>query len=174
MGKFKSMTLEWKEDRLILIDQRCLPSREEFVECLTHEDVYLAIKNMVVRGAPAIGASAAFGYLLGAREAQAGSEEMFFGHMVLVKKRLSESRPTAVNLFWALDRMERTLNSLRKLERNDLIASLESEALRIATEDIEINKAIGKNGAAIVRDGDGILTHCNAGALATVDYGTAL
>ncbi len=174
MGKFKSMTLEWKEDRLILIDQRSLPSREEFVECLTHEDVYLSIKNMVVRGAPAIGASAAFGYLLGAKEAQAGSEEMFFRHMISVKKRLSESRPTAVNLFWALDRMERTLNSLRKLERKDLIASLESEALRIATEDIEINKAIGKNGAAIVRDGDGILTHCNAGALATVDYGTAL
>ncbi|HDP76880.1 MAG TPA: S-methyl-5-thioribose-1-phosphate isomerase [Mesotoga infera] len=174
MGKFKSMTLEWKEDRLMLIDQRRLPSKEEFVECLTHEDVYLAIKNMVVRGAPAIGASAAFGYLLGAREAQTVSEEMFFGHMVSVKKRLSESRPTAVNLFWALDRMEMTLNSLRKRERKDLIASLESEALRIASEDIEVNKAIGNNGAAIVRDGDGILTHCNAGALATVDYGTAL
>ncbi|MBN2252661.1 MAG: S-methyl-5-thioribose-1-phosphate isomerase [Kosmotogaceae bacterium] len=174
MGKFKSMTLEWKEDRLILIDQRRLPSKEEFVECLTHEDVHYAIRNMVVRGAPAIGASAAFGYLLGAIEAQAVSEEMFSGHMASVKKRLSESRPTAVNLFWALDRMEMTLNSLRKLERKEIIVTLESEALKIASEDIEINKAIGKTGAEIVRDGDGILTHCNAGALATVDYGTAL
>ncbi|PNQ06243.1 methylthioribose-1-phosphate isomerase [Mesotoga sp. SC_NapDC2] len=174
MGKFKSITLEWKEDRLILIDQRKLPSVEKYVECQTHEDVYHAIRDMVIRGAPAIGASAAFGYLLGAKEVLASSKEVFFDHMDLVKRRLSESRPTAVNLFWALNRMEKTLNTHRELDRKRLVESLESEALAIAEEDIEINMTIGKNGATVVRDGDGILTHCNAGALATVDYGTAL
>ncbi|MBN2220307.1 MAG: S-methyl-5-thioribose-1-phosphate isomerase [Kosmotogaceae bacterium] len=174
MSHFKSLTLEWSEERLILIDQRKLPIEEKYVECRNHEDVYLAIREMIVRGAPAIGATAAFGYLLGARELANASDEVFFDHMTTVKRRLSDSRPTAVNLFWALERMENVLFSNRSLNRKELIDSLEGAALSIAKEDIEINKALGRNGATVVRDGDGILTHCNAGALATVDYGTAL
>ncbi|HOP37566.1 S-methyl-5-thioribose-1-phosphate isomerase [Mesotoga prima] len=174
MSHFKSLTLEWSEDRLKMIDQRKLPTAEEYVECRNHEEVYVAIREMIVRGAPAIGATAAFGYLLGAKEVLDASDEVFLDHMTTVKKRLSESRPTAVNLFWALDRMENALNSNWGLERKKLIDSLERAALSIAKEDIEINKSLGRNGATVVRDGDGILTHCNAGALATVDYGTAL
>lgn len=173
MARFKSITLEWREDRVIFIDQRKLPIEEVYVECKTHEEVYGAIKDMVVRGAPAIGASAAFGYVLGAMEFKKKPEELA-AHMKAVKDRLAGSRPTAVNLFWALERMERLFVSTPSLSHDELIKTLEREAIAISREDILTNMAIGMNGASVVRDGDGILTHCNAGALATVDYGTAL
>ena len=173
MARFKSITLEWSDDRVIFIDQRRLPVEEVYVECRTHEEVYSAIKDMVVRGAPAIGASAAFGYVLGAMEFDKKPEELA-EHMEAVKNRLAESRPTAVNLFWALERMERLFAGLSSLNPEELIKALEREAIVISREDILTNRSIGKNGSAVVRDGDGILTHCNAGALATVDYGTAL
>lgn len=173
MPKLETMTLKWTGESVVFVDQRKLPTQEIYVECKTYEDVYVAIRDMIVRGAPAIGASAAFGYVLGAREFNGnfGSVEGL-AHMEKVKKRLASSRPTAVNLFWALDRMHKTFERIRY--EDGVLGLLEEEALKIAYEDIEVNRAIGKHGAEVLRDGDTVLTHCNAGALATVDYGTAL
>jgi methylthioribose-1-phosphate isomerase len=174
VARFKSVTLEWKDDRVVFIDQKKLPVEEIYVECTDHEDVYRAIRDMTVRGAPAIGASAAFGYVLGAREFSGDWKTTGVAHMKRVKERLASSRPTAVNLFWALERMEKALISCLDSGQEDPARVLELEALKIAAEDVETNKRLGMHGADLVRDGDGILTHCNAGALATVDYGTAL
>ncbi|WP_068346645.1 S-methyl-5-thioribose-1-phosphate isomerase [Kosmotoga arenicorallina] len=167
------MTLEWTGDAVIFIDQRKLPLEEVYVKCTNHFDTFTAIKDMIVRGAPAIGASAAFGYVLGAKEfrGELGSEKGI-DHMKKVKEKLASSRPTAVNLFWALERMHKTF--LENASSDNTIDILEKEALAIAFEDIEVNMAIGRNGSELLRDGDTVLTHCNAGALATVDYGTAL
>lgn len=167
----RTMTMEWTGDALKLLDQRKLPFVEEYVMCCTHVEVAKAIKDMVVRGAPAIGMAAAFGYVLGLREFTSGDLQEW---MKKVKENLANTRPTAVNLFWALDRMERTLLENLDKDREEILEILEREALRMAREDIEVNKAIGRNGAALLKDGWTILTHCNAGALATVDYGTAL
>ena len=167
----RTMTMEWTGDALKLLDQRKLPFVEEYVMCRTHVEVAKAIKDMVVRGAPAIGVAAAFGYVLGLREFASGDLQEW---MKKVKENLANTRPTAVNLFWALDRMERTLLENLDKDREEILEILEREALRMAREDIEVNKAIGRNGAALLKDGWTILTHCNAGALATVDYGTAL
>lgn len=167
----RTMTMEWTGDALKLLDQRKLPFVEEYVMCRTHVEVAKAIKDMVVRGAPAIGVAAAFGYVLGLREFASGDLQEW---MKKVKENLANTRPTAVNLFWALDRMERTLLGNLGKSREEILEILEGEALRMAREDIEVNKAIGRNGAALLKDGWTILTHCNAGALATVDYGTAL
>ncbi|ABR30128.1 methylthioribose-1-phosphate isomerase [Thermosipho melanesiensis] len=170
--KLKTMTMEWTGDELILIDQRKIPLKEEYMSCKTYKEVALAIKEMVVRGAPAIGASAAFGYVLGAREKFVEDFEAFVEKMREVKEVLANTRPTAVNLFWALNRMENALRKYGKVE--GVLEFLENEALNIAKEDIEVNMAIGRYGAQLLKDGDTVLTHCNAGALATVDYGTAL
>ena len=145
-------TMEWKDNKLMLIDQTKLPDELTHFYCETYEDVIIAIKTMVVRGAPAIGVAAAFGMVLGELAGE-NSEE--------VAKKIKSSRPTAVNLFWAVDRVLSSDNFLK-------------EALDMYKEDIETNLAIGRNGAEIIEDGDTILTHCNAGALACVDYGTAL
>lgn len=172
--KLKTMTMEWTGDSLILIDQRRLPFEEVYVTCADYRAVALSIKEMVVRGAPAIGATAAFGYVLGAKEILKKSHnyEQVVMQMKNVKETLAKTRPTAVNLFWALERMEKRLIQHGKYE--GLVKVLEDEALKIAKEDIEVNKAIGRNGAQLLQDGFTVLTHCNAGALATVDYGTAL
>ena len=166
--------MKWKDRTLYLIDQRKLPMEEEYVPCKKCEEVARAIEMMVVRGAPAIGATAAFGYVLGAMEKikEVKDWNSFVEEMKKVKERLSRTRPTAVNLFWALERMERTLLEHGTLE--GVVERLEEEAVKIAREDIETNKAIGRNGADLIEDGMTILTHCNTGALATVDYGTAL
>jgi len=145
-------TMEWKDNKLMLIDQTKLPDELTHFYCETYEDVIIAIQTMVVRGAPAIGVAAAFGMVLGELAGE-NSEE--------VAKKIKSSRPTAVNLFWAVDRVLSSDNFLK-------------EALDMYKEDIETNLAIGRNGAEIIEDGDTILTHCNAGALACVDYGTAL
>lgn len=171
MAVFKSITLEWTGNSVIFVDQRKLPTSEIYVECKNARDVYVAIKDMIVRGAPAIGASAAFGYALGAMEFDgnlAGEEGRL--HMKSVKELLASSRPTAVNLFWALERMEKAFVECKE----NIVERLEEESLIIAREDVEINKKIGEFGSEVLRDGDTVLTHCNAGALATVDYGTAL
>ncbi len=170
---FKSITLEWTGNTLIFIDQRKLPVENEMVVCRNHEDVHHAIKDMVVRGAPAIGASAAFGYVLGATEISNNNRARVTEHMKKVKERLESSRPTAVNLFWALKRMHSRFEELIKNDEK-WMQELEKEAVLIAKEDVEINRRIGKNGQRLLKDGDTVLTHCNAGALATVDYGTAL
>jgi len=164
--------MEWTGESLILVDQRKLPLEEVYVECEDFMDVARAIKEMIVRGAPAIGATAAFGYVLGVKDSKGSSFEEVLEKMRKVKEVLSKTRPTAVNLFWALDRMEKRLMEHGKTE--NLYEILEEEAYRIAIEDIEMNKSIGKHGAELLKDGDTVLTHCNAGALATVDFGTAL
>ncbi|MFN3284415.1 MAG: S-methyl-5-thioribose-1-phosphate isomerase, partial [Pseudothermotoga sp.] len=168
----KTTTLEWTGDSLILVDQRKLPHVVEYVECRDYREVARAIKEMIVRGAPAIGAVAAFGFVLGARQFSHLENEKFIESMDLVYKTLASTRPTAVNLFWALERMNRKIQQCIYDER--LLWILEEEAMSIAREDIETNKAIGKYGQTLLKDGDTVLTHCNAGALATVDYGTAL
>ncbi|KZX16330.1 methylthioribose-1-phosphate isomerase [Methanobrevibacter cuticularis] len=145
-------TMEWKDNKLILVDQRKLPDKLSYFVCDNYNDVIVAIKTMVVRGAPAIGVAAAFGVAL----AQLDGE-----NMRKVAEEIKASRPTAVNLFWAVDRVLASDNPV-------------DEAIAMYHEDIDTNLAIGRNGAEIISDGDTILTHCNAGALACVDYGTAL
>ncbi len=168
----KTITMEWTGDRLILVDQRKLPHVVEYVECKTHEEVARAIKEMIVRGAPAIGAVAAFGFVLGAKQFSHLKTESFTEHIETVRKNLASTRPTAVNLFWALERMYRKTQQTSDIDQ--LLSILEEEAMKIAKEDIEVNRAIGMYGQTLLKDGDTVLTHCNAGALATVDYGTAL
>jgi methylthioribose-1-phosphate isomerase len=140
--------IRWKGDRLDLLDQRLLPDRTKYVVCRTAEDVARAIRDMVVRGAPAIGCAAAFGVVLGK-----GSRKAY--------EALAKSRPTAVNLFWALERMKQARD-------------LEEEALAIYEEDLAANREIGRVGAQLIRERARVMTHCNTGALATAGYGTAL
>jgi len=165
-------TIEWRGDRIVLIDQRRLPLEEIFVECLTYEDVALAIETMAIRGAPAIGVAAAFGVALGfsaVKDGQNADEEF-----ARISERLRRTRPTARNLFWALERMQAVFNDSRALPLEELKEKLVLEALNVEREDIEINKKISEFGATLIKDGDAILTHCNAGGLATAGYGTAV
>ncbi len=156
-----------------MIDQRRLPHRLEIVECREHRAVARAIKDMTVRGAPAIGAAAAFGLALAARESRASTRDQLLRDLDAAAQTLRATRPTAVNLGWALDRMLKKAHSL-DVPADDLRAALETEAQHIADEDVEMNRAMARYGAALIQEGDTILTHCNAGALATVDVGTAL
>jgi len=167
-------TLRWRGDRLELIDQRELPQRAEYASCRNAAEVAAAIRDMVVRGAPAIGCAAAYGIALEASRATFHSIDEFNRALATAFADLAASRPTAVNLFWALDRMRKTLDAARGLPAEDIAARLAFEALAIHREDLEVNRAIGRFGAALVPDGARILTHCNAGALATAGYGTAL
>ncbi|MGE5554282.1 MAG: S-methyl-5-thioribose-1-phosphate isomerase [Betaproteobacteria bacterium] len=169
----RAKTLEWRDGVLYLLDQRKLPVVVETVACRNVEEVARAIETMVVRGAPAIGAAAAFGVVLAAR---AGAEAGEDPQQVVAEacQRLGRTRPTAVNLFWALRRMQSRATQLDCQPPEELAASLEAEAQAIYEEDIAQNRKIGELGAALVPPKAGLLTHCNAGALATVDYGTAL
>ncbi|MGE5509039.1 MAG: S-methyl-5-thioribose-1-phosphate isomerase [Chitinophagales bacterium] len=172
----RAKTLEWRDGALLLLDQRRLPVVVENIACRSVEEVARAIETMVVRGAPAIGAAAAFGVVLGAREAaERGLSAAEAGSAVAAANaRLARTRPTAVNLFWALRRMQAKAASLAGRPASELASALEAEALAIYREDIAQNRRIGEHGAALVPERAGLLTHCNAGALATVDYGTAL
>ncbi|MBB5021832.1 S-methyl-5-thioribose-1-phosphate isomerase [Desulfurispira natronophila] len=156
---------------LQLLDQRILPSVVEYVTCRTSSDVAQAIATMVVRGAPAIGVTAAYGVLLGAREAMADNDPA--RAMSRVFDSLAASRPTAVNLFWALERMRQVYLQHSPLRQSTLDA-LQCEALRIHQQDVEDNRCLGDHGAQLLPDRGTVLTHCNAGALATAGYGTAL
>lgn len=167
-------TIEWHNGRVRMIDQRVLPLEYRVVEYDDYHQVAEAIRDMVVRGAPAIGAAAAFGLALAARQSRADSVPALMADLEQAAEVLRRTRPTAVNLSWALERMLRRARAGRWGSTADLIAALEAEALTIADEDVQVNRRIGEVGAAIVPDGANILTHCNAGALATVDYGTAL
>lgn len=167
-------TIEWHNGRVRMIDQRVLPLEYRVVEYDDYRQVAEAIRDMVVRGAPAIGAAAAFGLALAARQSRAESVPALMADLEEAAEVLRRTRPTAVNLSWALERMIRRARSGQWQSAAELTAALEQEALTIAEEDVQVNRRIGEVGAAIVPDGANILTHCNAGALATVDYGTAL
>lgn len=172
MSSFK--TIEWKGDRVLMIDQRKLPLEEVYIECLGFEDVARAIKEMVIRGAPAIGVAAAMGISLGAIKSKKRDRIEFLAEMKEIATVISGTRPTAVNLFWAVQRMMNLVNE-NKDKNIDLIKEkLVEEGKKIYEEDIQICKRIGKVGSDLIKDGNTILTHCNAGALATAGYGTAL
>jgi len=168
-------TMTFTGDRLDLLDQRRLPHHVGKVECRSALEVAEAIKGMVVRGAPAIGVAAAYGVALEALRCQSMSSADFGGALQTGMGVLAASRPTAVNLFWALDRMRKLLTANSEVRRPDELASyLVREAVSIHAEDVEANERMGALGAALIRDGSRILTHCNAGALATAGHGTAL
>ena len=160
--------------RLILLDQTLLPGREVEREYTRWEDVADAIRTLVVRGAPAIGVAAAFGVVLAARESRATSADALLSDLETAVKGLAATRPTAVNLFWALDRMRGVADTLRERSLDEARARLLAEAEAILAEDVAANRALGDHGAALVPPNARILTHCNAGALATAGYGTAL
>jgi methylthioribose-1-phosphate isomerase len=174
MRSDKMEPIRWKERTLLLLDQTLLPNKITYVECITHMDVVNSIKTMIVRGAPAIGVSAAYGVVLGAVELSDTSKDDFRINMDKIFDSLASSRPTAVNLFWALDKMRNILNSVLDSDYNEIIAALENEANYIFTEDLGLNKKIGAYGASLLPDKCTVLTHCNAGALATAGWGTAL
>ncbi|HEX7128316.1 MAG TPA: S-methyl-5-thioribose-1-phosphate isomerase [Thermodesulfobacteriota bacterium] len=171
--------IEWTGERLRLLDQTRLPAETRWVEARTADEVADAIRTMVVRGAPAIGVAAAFGVALWARGlAGAGAPRLdaaaFVAAFEPVRARLAATRPTAVNLFWALDRMARVVREAAPLAPGGRADRLAAEARAILDEDLEANRRMGRLGAELIPDGARILTHCNAGALATAGYGTAL
>lgn len=166
-------TIEMVGGVVKMIDQRKLPRHFEIVECRDYRALADAIKNMTIRGAPAIGAAAAFGLALAAHESKATTRDALLRDLDAAEKTLRATRPTAVNLMWALDRVLRAARATN-LDASGLRDFVVAEAQKIAEEDVAINRAMAKNGAALINDGDSVLTHCNAGPLATVDVGTAL
>jgi methylthioribose-1-phosphate isomerase len=166
--------VRWADERLVLLDQRELPVREVERRCTRWEDVAEAIRSLAVRGAPAIGVAAAFGVVLAARASRATAFDGLRADLDVAIKGLAATRPTAVNLFWALDRMRRTADGMRGAAPDAVRARLLTEAQAILDEDIAANRAMGEHGAALVPDRARVLTHCNAGALATAGFGTAL
>jgi methylthioribose-1-phosphate isomerase len=167
-------TLEWTDEGVRFIDQRKLPTEETYVTCATYEEVADAIRNMVVRGAPAIGVAAAMGIALGARDADAGHVSELRRAFEQICEVMGETRPTAVNLFWAIRRMQEKFEACAELSVEQIRKSLITEAQRMYVEDIAANEAMGRHGATLMPSSGGVLTHCNAGALATCGYGTAL
>jgi methylthioribose-1-phosphate isomerase len=162
-------TIAWTPDGVVMIDQTRLPNETAFVTCRTYVEVADAIRNMVIRGAPAIGVAAAMGVALGALHSEDLETDM-----PIICDTLAKTRPTAVNLFWGIDRMRVLYLSMRDAPLGEIRASLVAEAQKIRQEDIAINEAMGRHGAPLVPDGKTVLTHCNAGALATAGFGTAL
>ncbi|MBN2582956.1 MAG: S-methyl-5-thioribose-1-phosphate isomerase [Planctomycetes bacterium] len=171
-------TVTWEgglDGRLRIIDQTLLPGQYTIITCDSVETAWDAIKQLKVRGAPAIGIAAAMGVVVGLRNVSPDAPETeLFARLKEVADYLATSRPTAVNLFWALDRMKAKAESLRGRGTAAILDALCREAQAVRDEDAEMCRAIGRNGAALVPDGGGVLTHCNAGGLATADYGTAL
>jgi methylthioribose-1-phosphate isomerase len=161
-------TIQWTTSGVVVIDQTRLPREEAYVTCTDYKQVAEAIRSMVIRGAPAIGVAAAMGIALGMQQAES---EVEFDEIC---ETLARTRPTAVNLFWAIERMRRLYSKLQGRPIQEVRAKLIAEAQQIRLEDIAINECIGKNGAPLIPDGKTVLTHCNAGALATAGYGTAL
>jgi methylthioribose-1-phosphate isomerase len=164
-------TIQWSGEGVVMIDQTRLPAEEIYVTCRSYTEVADAIRTMIVRGAPAIGVAAAMGVALGVVFADPADLDLQFEQICA---ELASTRPTAVNLFWGIERMKRLYRSIRHLPWEEIRDRLITEAKLVREEDIEINRAIGRHGAPLVPDGKTILTHCNAGALATAGYGTAL
>jgi methylthioribose-1-phosphate isomerase len=164
--------LQWEDNKLILLDQIRLPGEEIYLEITDYHDVVLAIKTLAVRGAPAIGIAAAYGTVLGALQIQAKKRTEFLDKLKVVTRNLAESRPTARNLFWAIEQMEQAANKAGDIP--DIIKSLLEEALKIHDGQIESDRKMAEFGSSLFKDGDTILTHCNTGPLATGGCGTAL
>src|SRR5688500_14782693 len=169
-------TIDWKDDAVVMIDQRKLPSSEIYVSCKTAAEVAKAIKTMVIRGAPAIGVAAAMGIALGMRRSSASGTKQFTTEFQRTCDLMASTRPTAVNLFWAIERMKRVFADAAQggCSVDEIKARLEAEARRIHDQDVESCRTMGAHGATLVPQDARILTHCNAGALATAGYGTAL
>jgi methylthioribose-1-phosphate isomerase len=166
------LTVEWKDNSVVLIDQTKLPNKLVYVRCKDYQGVADAIRKLVVRGAPAIGVSAAFGLALAAQQSNAKTLPELRMDLDHAFKVLQATRPTAVNLFWALERVMG--KAIRAKTVQEAKKAVLDEALKMAEEDIETNRKIGAHGVRLFKDGDIVLTHCNAGSLATVAYGTAL
>lgn len=167
-------TIFWKNNTVVLIDQNALPLVERYVVCKSYKEVIACIKDLTVRGAPAIGVAAAMGAALGALKLPSLSSNEFRKRFFAICDEIARSRPTARNLFWALERMKKCFDHVKHLNQSNVVKKLINEAKRVCAEDIEINRQMGKCGSKLFADGDNILTHCNAGALATAGYGTAL
>jgi methylthioribose-1-phosphate isomerase len=167
-------TLEYRDNRLIILDQTLLPGQTVYLAIENVDALIEAIKRLRVRGAPAIGVSAAYGLVIAAQAAPASDSAAFMDALLRDAKKLAEARPTAVNLTWAVNRMTGVARRLAGRPVPDIVAALEAEARAIEKEDADINRAIGENLLTLLKDGDTVLTHCNAGVLATSRYGTAL
>jgi len=167
-------TIAWQDDYVVMIDQRKLPFKETYVVCKTAEQVVEAIRKMVIRGAPAIGVAAAMGLALGARRIKARNRSTFERHFRRICDKMAGARPTASNLFWAIQSMQQVLKDHPRANVDQLKDQLRQKADELLAEDQEINKSIGLCGQTVIPDGATVLTHCNAGALATAGYGTAL
>ncbi len=165
-------TVEWKDKSVVMIDQTKLPNELIFVTYTDYNDVANAIRTLVIRGAPAIGVAGAFGLALAALQSKATTKEDMIKDLEQAKKILFETRPTAVNLAWGLNKMMNVAKNSQNI--NEIKESIVEAATTLAEDDVKINKAMGKNGAVLFDNNDTIMTHCNAGALATVAYGTAL
>jgi methylthioribose-1-phosphate isomerase len=167
-------TVEWTEEGVRFIDQTKLPTEEVYVTCRTYPEVAAAIRDMIVRGAPAIGVSAAMGIALGIKQSSAADPATLRREFEQISKTIAETRPTAVNLFWAIRRMKEKFDAISGQPLPQIKAVLIAEARQMHVEDIAANQAMGRHGAALMPASGGVLTHCNAGALATCGYGTAL
>ena len=170
--KFK--TIEWKGDRVRMLDQRKLPQVVKYLDCRNASSVAQAIRTMAIRGAPAIGVAAAMGIALAAKKIRSTHPRFFAKTMERVCREMSGTRPTAANLFWAVGRMEKILEDVESDGVEEVRKRLVREALQILETDIEVNRKIGMYGKQLIKEGNGVLTHCNAGALATGGFGTAL
>jgi methylthioribose-1-phosphate isomerase len=167
-------TLEWTDKGVRFLDQTKLPTEETYVNCTTYQEVADVIRNMVVRGAPAIGVAAGMGVALGIKNSKAESVGDLKRDLDQICEVIGKTRPTAVNLFWAIRRMQEKFETLRVRPVPQIKQAIVEEAQRMHAEDIAINQAMGKHGAALMPASGSVLTHCNAGALATAGYGTAL
>ena len=174
MQDLKIETLRWVNDHLEMIDQRVLPTEFKYIPAYSAQEIATCIRDMVVRGAPAIGVAAAYGVALEALKIKYLPREKFHQEMTMGFDLLAKSRPTAVNLFWALNRMKERLVSIAENSTASVAHELLVLAKEIHEDDIRINRAMGAYGAELLKDGDRVLTHCNAGALATAGHGTAL
>ncbi len=167
-------TVEWSNGAVRLLDQSRLPEVVEFLDCRDYQTVADAIRTLKVRGAPAIGVTAAMGVALGAQAIKSADNTVFTQSVLKICDELASTRPTAVNLFWAIERMRKKLKSLQGCPISDIQQALTNESQAILEEDIALCKAMGRHGAGLIQDGQTVLTHCNAGSLATAGYGTAL
>ena len=169
-------TIEWRDDAIVMVDQRKLPKQERYVKCRTGAQVVRAIKTMVIRGAPAIGVAAAMGLAMGVVRSKAKGTTQLAAEFYKLCDLMAGTRPTAVNLFWAIDRMKQVFAAAVRAGHSveEVAARLRHEAQVIHDEDVESCRTMGSYGASVVPDKARVLTHCNAGALATAGYGTAL